>query len=881
MLAIAATSASATRVQRLPQERVERPRATIRVTPAEPAGREATQARPTPPAPARVGPEPPGEESLTAGPPGTPAAPAAAGADPAADAEDNVHGTSNDLLADNGLRSPWCAPGRRVNPEGERNCRTSGLASSGAGGDNASFDRHVDTSTWTGAPKIDRWFISIVLTILSFAWTLMVTLTRGVFTALEFAFAFNPLDRSHRGSLAATLDHQVRTVTRPLALMLAPAGAVWLMWSTTVARRPGYAASQALLSSLLVTGALIVLANPIGTVGAALTASQRVGLAVIGATAGQPSSGERAAQSGLQAMADGVIDQPLALLEFGDVDWGTNPRRIDARLRDAALALARNENPEKVAAVRAARSNLDLVQVWPANSRQRNAINDEGSLLRVLCRSDEDTDCQGPTARYAEFRTERGAWQRALGLIVILLGLLPFWIALTFVAVKVIAAGLMAAVRLVQLSFLTPLALIGEHGNRRLTSFAGDFVGNVLTAAAYSFFLGLIMLLWRLITAWPGYGFVMQWLLLALALWLLIAHRQSLWGTAHAPGSAAMGIGGQVARYAATTAAIHGGTRAARLPGRSGQLALGSARRVSSLPVAAARRVRRPGATPPAAAEGKRHSVAGPVASPPGRRASSPVTPVPDVSMSAAAPAQAGSADLPAARRLVREQNQRMAEGALAHRLSVADAADLPTLRERRARLGGELQAVTEALDASTGQDRTQLVRRRASLAARRDDVHAAINRAEQSSTRARAAQDNPGRDRTILARRLDQQAALSRGEFGPGERRQYAQLAPLAGASPQQYRAASPDRRLQMRADVDRELQRRTHARQLLREHQQNTGPRPPRRDGQHAPANTPRQAQTDQAPGRGVPARPASPAGRTAAQRRQAFREQARRRD
>ena len=141
--------------------------------------------------------------------------------------------------------------------------------------------------------------------------------------------SFNPLDASHRGSLAQQLNGQVRAVTRPLAILLAPAGAVWLMWRTTVDRRPGHAASHALLSTLLVTGALVLLANPIGTVGAALTASQRVGLGVIGATAGTPANGTHAAQVGLQAMADAVIDQPLALLEFGDVDWGTNPRRLD------------------------------------------------------------------------------------------------------------------------------------------------------------------------------------------------------------------------------------------------------------------------------------------------------------------------------------------------------------------------------------------------------------------------------------------------------------------------------------------------------------------------------------------------------------------------
>ncbi|MGI8710687.1 MAG: hypothetical protein ACR2LA_06815, partial [Acidimicrobiales bacterium] len=63
------------------------------------------------------------------------------------------------------------------------NCAQSGLASSGAAGDNAGFDKHVDTGSWTGAPKIDRWFISMILLLLSLVWSLLVTATRGIFTA--------------------------------------------------------------------------------------------------------------------------------------------------------------------------------------------------------------------------------------------------------------------------------------------------------------------------------------------------------------------------------------------------------------------------------------------------------------------------------------------------------------------------------------------------------------------------------------------------------------------------------------------------------------------------------------------------------------------------
>src|SRR5207302_8430319 len=58
----------------------------------------------------------------------------------------------------------------------------------------------------------------------------------------------------------------------------------------------------------------------------------------------------------------------------------------------------------------------------PANGPDRNSINDEASLLRVMCQSSQATSCHGPMAAQAEFRTSGGTWKRVGGLLLIVAG---------------------------------------------------------------------------------------------------------------------------------------------------------------------------------------------------------------------------------------------------------------------------------------------------------------------------------------------------------------------------------------------------------------------------------------------------------------------------
>ena len=53
--------------------------------------------------------------------------------------------------------------------------------------------------------------------------------------------------------------------------------------------------------------------------------------------------------------------------------------------------------------LREAQTNGAIFLALAPNGPARNSINEEGSLLRTLCGSDEATNCRGDTAAEAEF----------------------------------------------------------------------------------------------------------------------------------------------------------------------------------------------------------------------------------------------------------------------------------------------------------------------------------------------------------------------------------------------------------------------------------------------------------------------------------------------
>jgi hypothetical protein len=737
--------------------------------------------------------------------PPTPSPPAASARSPAADpdgggierepiAATDDQGTADsaagDPLVGNGLGGALCrnrqlADG--LSAAARRNCQTAGVAAAGAPVGHYGFDVHIDT----GAVGLSsRALLSAVQTLLlTPLWTLLLWLTHAVLSLLEWAFAIDLLDRATMGGVARTLTSMRATVTEPWLVALLALAAIALLYHAIVRRRVADSVGEVAAMTAMILAGLWIVTNPAGTVGEINRALNQTGLsAVATVSAADPGSGRAAFGDGLRAIFATAIQGPWCYLEFGNVDWCRDPRRLDQRLSDAAhalrarlvadarcdrgaLACLQAHEPRHEAQLLAdARTNGELFLAFPTNSAPRNAINDDDSLYRTLCDNDDDNHCRGSTAAVAQWRNESGTWPRAGGLMLIVVGSVGMLALLLFIALRLLGAAILTVVYLL----LAPLAAlaptIGESGRAAFRGWAARLLGALVAKLIYALFLGVVLLTLSILDGLGSLGWWTQWLLIAAFWWIVFVQRHEVLAYARL-GHAETGARGL---------RLAGGLLAARQLTRVAGDTTGPARRM------VARTGRTTGeaftATRARLGQWREEGVA--------RRRG-------------AEPGDARAADQrQVARFLAGEQR-----GVAARAATAASAeADVSVLDARRQRIAREIAA------ARSTADRRRVVRllhRDAWLRERADERSALLASAHGAT---RDASIGHREDAAVL---LDREALKRRG-VPPGPRadprayRDYRRLASLADLSREAYLALSPGEQRRARLAIDRELDAR-----------------------------------------------------------------------
>jgi hypothetical protein len=463
--------------------------------------------------------------------------------DPAADDT-----ASADPLVGNGLGGALCrnadlAGG--LSAQARRNCQMSGVADAAAPVGNYGFDIHIDT----GALGLSsRTLLSAVQTLLlTPLWTLLLWLTHAVLSLVEWGFAIDLLDPATMGSIAGALSAMHSAVTEPWLVALLALAAIALLYHAVVRRRIVDSVGEVAAMTAMILAGLWIIANPAGTVGEINRALNHTGLGAVAAvSSGNPGDGRAALGDGLRAVFATAVTGPWCYLEFGDVDWCRNPRRLDARLRatadnlrGAALddahcrahdsACQQQSEPAREAQLLGrAQSNGDLFLAFPANSAHRNAINQHDSLYRTLCGTENDNACRGPTADVAQWRTESGTWSRAGGLVLIAAGIVGMLALLLFIALRLLGAAILIVVYLL----LAPLAVlaptIGESGRGAFRGWLTRLLGALVAKLIYALFLGVVLLTLSILDGLGSLGWWTQWLLIAAFWWIVYTHRHEV-----------------------------------------------------------------------------------------------------------------------------------------------------------------------------------------------------------------------------------------------------------------------------------------------------------------------------------------------------------------
>jgi hypothetical protein len=559
------------------------------------------------------------------------------------------------------------------------------------------------------------------------------------------------------------------------------------LYNGLIRRRVVETIGEALLVFAMTAGGMWVALDPAGTVGALGRWANAASLGTLAVTAqGTPTGPGRALAASMAGVFAAAIEAPWCYLEFGDVGWCRDPSRVDARLHSAALQIAGRElalvgckagaDPlsacvasgsdgakaleHSAALLRGAQSNGAIFLALPADGPARNSINEQGSLLRVMCRSSEATSCRGPMAAQAEFRTNGGTWKRVSGLLLIVAGVIGLLLLVGFIGLRLLGAAIFSLLLLLLAPAVVLAPALGDSGRMVFRRWAGQLLGAVVSKLVYSFLLGAVLAVIAILAELEALGWWTQWLLMSAFWWGAYLRRHQVLEL----------TGGRLGRERGRGSRSLAGraTEALETPHAAWRSAAWVKRRLTrSAPAGEQRRSR-------ALASRERAREMGDAQV--GRSLRRELEEAQGLAQ-AGAESEAGTSAM-----LERRQRVRLArEGALA-------AGD----KRRAARLGLREAALTE-----------EITDKQTALAAARRVV------AEGEHTRRRTGSAHTLQQREQLARFLDAQAALpAKGRAdGTGARRDYAGLAGLAGLGHAQYHRLDQRTRREVRLQIDREL--------------------------------------------------------------------------
>ena len=720
-----------------------------------------------------------------------------------------------DPLVSNGLGSPSCrgALASELSVADRRDCETSGFAAAPAPTADYGIDVHIDNSvlnpgSW-GATIVQNLFVTPL-------WMGLVWAVHALVVMLEWSFTIDLLDSAAAAGVGSGLRQMQATFTDPwLALALAVAS-VLALYHGLVRRRVADTLGEVLLMVAMMVGGVWITADPTGTVGALGDWANQASLGTLAVAArGNPSSPGRALDTSLEKIFATAIEVPWCYLEFGDVGWCREPSRMDPRLRAAAVKIAAQQvvqlscepsstvlapcapaSSAETAAVahssellRAARSNGGLFLALPANGPARNSINDEGSLLRVLCQSDEATSCRGPTAAQAAFRTSSGTLWRIGGVLLIAAGLLGMLLLLGFVAIRLLTAAVFSLLYLLLAPAMVLAPAFGDGGRSVFRRWAARLLAAVVSKLVFSFLLGVVFAVIWVLAELQALGWWTQWLLMSSFWWGAFAHRHQAVGLAE----------GAVEHHRPVSGRLGGQALARRIGGaiESNQV-LAAARRVKA-------RKREPG---------------------------------PDV--------QRRSQIVQAGRRLAQAGGDQQVRRALDedYRAAGERAQQAPSInrglsakRTQLERLGRERDA---ALAVGDRRRAAKLSSRESRVRGEVENEQASLNRSRQLAGEGERLGRRKGgvtyaRERMDEQRRfLDAQAALPKAARARGaeQRRDYTALAALAGYRHGEYERLDPPGQRAARLEIDRELALRKELSETARDFARDSAPSLGRRD-------------------------------------------------
>ncbi len=469
------------------------------------------------------------------------------------EAEDTsgVPSAEGDQLVENGLSSPLCKGSMSggLSSAAQSNCETSSFVGAPAPTNDYDLDVHIDVGT---LGLSSGGLLSVVQDIfIAPVWEALVWVVHALVVMLQWCYTLELLGGSTMSGVASSLRQAQASFTQPWLVLVLVIASLLALYNGLIRRRVAETLGQALLTIAMMAIGLWVIADPLGTIGLVGQWTNQASLGTLGAVAqGTPVDAPRTLGDSMRALFAGAIEVPWCYMEFGNVRWCSDSALLEPRLRKAASSIVASkqaklgcqvslahppcssssdasaltiEHSDEL--VREANTNGALFLAFPANLPERNSVKDGSSLLHVLCQSEDDTKCEGPTAAQAEFRSDSGTFPRMIGVVLIAVGVLGMTMLFGLIVIHLLAAAVLCLFMLLLAPFAVLAPALGDGGRAVFTGWLTRLLGAVSSKLIFSFVLGALLTMQRLLTSLEPLGWWTQWLLMTAFWWTVFLKR--------------------------------------------------------------------------------------------------------------------------------------------------------------------------------------------------------------------------------------------------------------------------------------------------------------------------------------------------------------------
>jgi hypothetical protein len=418
--------------------------------------------------------------------------------------------------------SPFCGQAGLATTE-RRNCRGSGAVTHPVRIDHYGFDIHIDT----GVDNVTGNFAKGLQDIAQMMWMVLLYLVKGTTLGLEWAFSLDLLGETMSGARTA-LDRMHRQVIGDGWLIAAiSAAGLWGVYRGLVQRRTSEAFAGLAATVLLMVAGLVVVSDPVGTVGRASELANQAALGIVsGATTGSAQRPARGFGEAMRRVFDQAVLRPWCALQFSDVRFClANPREV---IDEDDLP----DDDDVVAAYGRAATVADLFLAFEPNGEddvdQREELYEkwkdkEGDRLQSVVRIQKEPST-GP---------------RLALLAIIAIGQLGMVFLLGWLAMRLLGYGGVALALLLAAPVMLLAPALGDSGRAAFIAWARRLAGALVAKAVYAVLLAVVLLATGALAEIDTLGWIAVWLLQAVVWWTLFLRRDEIIGlvTARLPAS--------------------------------------------------------------------------------------------------------------------------------------------------------------------------------------------------------------------------------------------------------------------------------------------------------------------------------------------------------